>query len=108
MKRFAGALMYALQKLLGLSEDYLLCPAVEKDGIFLMNEILISGNFGHDDPRKGIISEERGYLRSRVSQALRRFKRNIRFLTIYPGEVIWEPIVRVEHLVWKKLELWRI
>lgn len=107
MKRFAGALMYALQKLLGLSEDYLLCPAVEKDGIFLMKEILISGNFGHGDPRMGDISIKGGYLRNRVSQALRRFKRNMRFLTSYPGEVIWEPIVRIEHFMWKKLRLWR-
>ncbi len=108
MKRFAGALMYVLRELLGMSEDYLLCMASEKDGQFLMNEILMSGNFGHADPRMGAISTNGGYLKRRASQAWRRLKRNLRFVTSYPGEVIWEPIVRVEHFVWKKLKLWRI
>lgn len=107
MKKFAGALMYVLQELLRMPSELLLCPASVEDGKFLMNEILMSGNFGHNDPRLGAISSNGGYLRNRTSQAWRRFKRNIRFLTSYPGEVIWEPIVRVEHFVWKKLKLWR-
>lgn len=107
MKRFAGALMYVLRDFIGMPEEYLLCPAHAKDGEFLMNEIILAGNFGHYDPRMGAIASEGGYLKRRASQALRRFKRNVRFLTSYPGEVIWEPIVRVEHFVWKKLKLWR-
>lgn len=106
MKRFAGALMYVLHEVCGMSDDLLLCPALEKDGRFLMNEILMSGNFGHSDPRMGKIDAE-GYLKGRISQAWRRFKRNLRFLTSYPGEVMWEPIVRVEHFVWKKLKMWK-
>lgn len=107
MKKFAGALMYVLKELLGMPEENLLCPVCVKDGKFLMNEIIMSDNFGHNDPRMGAISTSGGYIGSRFSQALRRFKRNMRFLTSYPGEVIWEPIVRVEHFVWKKLKLWR-
>lgn len=106
MKRFAGALMYVLRELLGIPEEYLLCAASEKDGLSLMNEILMSGNFGHGDPRMAAITSS-GYLRGRLSQAWRRFKRNMRFFTSYPGEVIWEPIVRFEHFIWKKLKLWR-
>lgn len=107
MKKFAGALMYVLKELLGMPEGYFLCPVSVKDGEFLMNEIIMSGNFGHNDPRMGAISTSGGYIGRRFSQASRRFKRNMRFLTSYPGEVIWEPIVRVEHFVWKKLKLWR-
>lgn len=107
MKRFAGALMYVLHELLGMPSEYLLCDAKEKDGTFLMNEIILSGNFGHGDLRMGHLSLTGGYTERRVSQAWRRFKRNMRFLTSYPGEVIWEPIVRVEHFAWKKLKLWR-
>ena len=106
MKRFAGALMYVLRELLGMPSEYLLCEPVEKDGKFLMEEILLSGNFGHNDPRMGQVASG-GYLKSRMSQAWRRFKRNMRFVSSYPGEVIWEPIVRVEHFAWKKLKLWR-
>lgn len=105
MKRFAGALMYVLREVCGINESLLLCPASEKDGKFLMNEIMLSGNFGQNDPRMGNVATG-GYLKSRMSQASRRFKRNMRFFTSYPGEVIWEPIVRVEHFIWKKLKLW--
>jgi hypothetical protein len=106
MRKFAGALMYVLQEVCGMNNQMLLCPVSVSDGKFLMNEILLSGNFGHSDPRMAEISAQ-GYFCSRAKQACRRFKRNVRFLTSYPGEVIWEPIVRVEHFVWKKLELWR-
>jgi hypothetical protein len=107
MKKFAGALMYVLHEVCGMKDEMLLCPVSVVDGEFLMNEIMLSGNFGHNDPRMTEISAKRGYYNSRISQAFRRFKRNMRFLTSYPGEVIWEPIVRVEHFVWKKLKLWR-
>lgn len=108
MKKFAGALMYVLREVCGMKDEILLCPASVNDGQFLMNEILLSGNFGHNDPRMGDISSSSGYTGMRLSQAWRRFKRNLRFFTSYPGEVIWEPIVRVEHFVWKKLKLWRL
>jgi len=106
MKKFAGALMYVLREVCGMNNEMLLCPASVKDGEFLMNEIMLSGNFGHGDPRMAEIRAQ-GYFSSRAKQASRRFKRNMRFLSSYPGEVIWEPIVRVEHFVWKKLKLWR-
>lgn len=106
MRRFAGALMYVLREVCGMNNEMLLCPVSVSDGKFLMNEILLSGNFGHNDPRMAEINAQ-GYFSSRAKQACRRFKRNMRFLTSYPSEVIWEPIVRVEHFVWKKLKLWR-
>lgn len=107
MKRFASALMYVLRELLGMPEEYLLCTASKKDGKFLKDEILMSGNFGQGDPRMADLNAAYGYLQGRMIQAWRRFKRNMRFLTSYPGEVIWEPIVRVEHFAWKKLEMWK-
>ncbi len=106
MRKFSGALMYVLKELLRMPSGYLLCEPSEKDGKFLMNEILLSGNFGHNDPRMGDVAIG-GYLKSRISQAWRRFKRNMRFFWSYPGEVIWEPIVRVEHFAWKKLGMWK-
>lgn len=106
MKRFAGALMYVLREVCGMPAECLLCEPSEKDGKFLMNEIMLSGNFGQYDPRMGNVATG-SYLKSRMSQASRRFKRNMRFFTSYPGEVIWEPIVRVEHFIWKKMRLWR-
>ena len=72
-----------------------------------MKEILMAGSFGHEDPRMaGLVQGSR--LKVQVNRAWRRFKRNIRFLTSYPGEVIWEPIIRVRNFAWKKLKLWTI
>lgn len=89
-----------------MNDEMLLCPASVTDGEFLMNEIMLSGNFGQGDPRMAEINAQ-GYYNSRAKLACRRFKRNMRFLTSYPGEVFWEPITRVEHFFWKKLKLWR-
>lgn len=107
MTRFAGALMYVLREVCGMSEDLLLCPASMNDGHFLLNEILTAGNFGHGDPRMGALASQTG-LKRQLSHAGRRFKRNIRFLTSYPGEVLWEPFARMYHFAWKKLQLWRV
>lgn len=82
--------MYVLKELLGMSEEYLLCDPSEKDGKFLMEEILMSRYFGLNDLRMGQLSKG-GYLKRRVSFALRRFEWNMRFFTRYLGEVIWGP-----------------
>ena len=105
MKRFAGALMYVLREVLTMPEEYMFCAASEKDGKFLLNEIMLAGNFGHSDPRMGALNTENVTSR-RLSQAVRRFKRNIRFLTSYPSEVIFEPYARMWHFAWKKGKMW--
>ena len=107
MRRFAGALMYVLKEICGMKDEMLLCPASVRDGQFLLSEILIAGNFGQSDPRMGTLTSHSG-LRRQLSQASRRFKRNMRFVTTYPGEVFFEPYARMWHFAWKKFKLWRI
>lgn len=105
MKRFAGALMYVLREVCKMPEDLLLCPASVEDGQLLLNEIMMAGNFGQSDPRMGKLAFQSILIRQ-LSQAWRRFKRNLRFLTSYPEEVIWEPFTRMYHFAWKKGMLW--
>lgn len=107
MKRFAAALMWVLYKVFAMPEEYMLCPISEKDGHFLLEEIMIAGNFGHSDPRMTPLKYERGKTSFQIRRAWRRFKRNSRFLKSYPSEVIWEPFARIIHLWWRKLELWQ-
>ena len=108
MKRFAGALMYVLREVFGMSDEKMLCPACEEDGLFLLNEIMIAGNFGRNDPRMAALDTKGSHLHLQLSRAWRRFKRNMRFLRSYPGEVIWEPFARMWHFAWKKLKLWKV
>ncbi len=107
MRRFASALMYDLQKILGMDDDELLCAASEKDGMFLLTEMMMAGNFGHYDKRMKALEVKKGKLLYQLQKAQRRFKRNLRFLTSYPEEVVCEPMARVEHFVWRKFGLYR-
>ncbi len=106
MKRLAGALMYVMKEVFGMRNEALLCEPNEKEGKFLLSEIMTAGNFGHSDPRMDELNTSSTFKRQ-VSQAWRRFKRNMRFVANYPGEVIWEPFARMYHFSWKKIIIWK-
>lgn len=107
MRRFSSALMYVLQKMFGMDDDELLCQPSLKHGIFLMDEMMAAGNFGHYDARMKALEVKKGKLSYQLQKAQRRFKRNLRFLTSYPEEVLCEPIARICHLAWRKFRLYR-
>ena len=45
--KFASALMWVLGKVFGLEEKYMPWTPNEEDGKFLLNEVMLAGNFGH-------------------------------------------------------------
>lgn len=100
MKKFAGAVMYVLKTVFAMPDEYLICTPNEKEGKFLLNEIMMAGNFGKYDER---IKHGGGQL----SHAIEKTKHNLRLLTHYPEEVLWEPWFRVYHWIWRKCRLWR-
>ena len=106
--KFAGALMYVLHEVFAMPQEWMICPPSAKDGQFLLNEIMTSGNFGHHDPRMATVEGQRGKLSYQVKCAWRRFIRNTRFFTSYPEEVFWEPIARLTHFWWRKFQLFRV
>lgn len=107
MKRFATALMYVLKDIFHGDNEELICGISEKDGLFLLNEIMMAGNFGHYDMRMNVIKVRKGKFSFQLQRALRRFMRNLRFLYSYPEEVICEPFARIAHFMWRKLRLYR-
>lgn len=107
MKRFAGALMWVLEEVFCLEEPCLICEPSEQDGRFLLDEIMLAGNFGHYDLRMKNLEVRRGKTSYQVQKAVRRYKRNLRFFWSYPEEVFWEPIARISHFCWRKYELWK-
>lgn len=96
MKRFSQALMYVLQSHLGLEEQYLLCEPDPEAGAFLLEEIMLAGNFGHYDERTKAATYENG-----VQRLIRRQLRNMRFLGYYAEEVLSVPIYRVYQEYWR-------
>ena len=107
MTRFAMALMYVLKVTINAEESVLLCAPSEKHGGFLLSEIMAAGNFGHYDDRVSSLELKRGHLSYQLRKAYRRFRRNLRFLTSYPEEVVCEPLARIVHTLWRKFRLYR-
>jgi hypothetical protein len=94
--KFAGAVMWVLGEVFGLERKFMYVEPNEKEGRFLLDEIMLAGNFGHHDPRFGDLKNE-----SRGHKFIRKLKRNFRFIRSYPSEVLWEPVFRVWHFVWR-------
>ena len=105
MKKFTSAMMYVLQTVFAMPDEYLICKPDEKEGKFLLSEIMQAGNFGKYDER--IKRVERSYMKVQCNYAFQKWKHNLRLITHYPEEVLWEPIFRLYHYVWRKFELWR-
>ena len=96
--KFAGAVTYVLHEVFGLSEDRMIAPMNEKEGKFLLDEIMRGGNFGQYDDRMGDKVDE-----SKIHRYFRMNLRNLRFVKHYPTEALSEPLFRTWFAVWKKI-----
>lgn len=96
--KFAQAVMYVLHEVFGLSEDWMIAPMDEREGRFLLDEIMRGGNFGQYDDRMGSKVGE-----SKIHRYFRMNLRNLRFVKHYPTEALSEPLFRTWFAVWKKI-----
>ena len=97
MQRFAAAVMWVLQQVFGMDDRYLITAPDEREGRFLLSEIMLAGNFGQYDER---LQHQRG--EGRLHWGLRKMKRNFRFVRSYPSEVLWSPIFKLWQFFWVK------
>jgi len=95
MKRFAGAVMWILEYVLGLDHYYLLMPPHEKAGKFLAEETLETGNFGSMDSRYTF--RERGALATALTDIYRDFL----LARMFPSEALWKPFAKLTNQRWK-------
>lgn len=96
--KFAQAVMFVMKEVFGLSEDRMIAPMDEKEGKFLLDEIMRGGNFGQYDDRMGSKIGE-----SKMHRYFRMNLRNLRFVKHYPTEALSEPLFRTWFAVWKKI-----
>ena len=94
--KFAQAVMFVMKEVFGLSEDRMIAPMDEKEGRFLLDEIMRGGNFGQYDDRMGSKVDE-----SKIHRYFRMNLRNLRFVKHYPTEAVCEPIFRTWFAGWK-------
>ena len=87
--KFAGAVIYVLHGVFGLEEDMMIAPMNEKEGSFLLDEIIRGGNFGLYDDRLGDKTGE-----GKMHRYFRMSLRNIRFVKHYLCEALCEPLFR--------------
>ena len=92
--KFAGAVMYVLHEVLGLSVDKMIAPMDVKRGRLLLNEILKGGNFGQYDERYS-------FGKGTLGHNMQRLYRDIRLVRYYPAEALSEPIFRTWHFFWR-------
>lgn len=94
MENIAGAMMWVLNEVLGLPEQYLIVPKDEKRGKVLLKEIMRGGNFGHYDV-------ENLKADNKIKRNVLRLKRDLRMMRLFPSESLCEPIFRIYHLIWR-------
>ena len=95
MLRFVRAMMWVQQEVFGLEDDYLLVTPDEREGRFLLSEIMQAGNFGKYDER--IDRKNHQKLLPRVWNSM---KRGGKFMRHYPYEMVWNLPFRTWQYVW--------
>lgn len=79
------------------NEDWLLCEPDEKDGRFLLKEVMLSDNYGHHDDRVKHSARQNTFMRFwRITLY------NCRVIRFSPWIVICSPFWRTWHWCWRK------
>lgn len=92
LERFAKAMMWVMGEVFAMSEEWMICKPDEKEGRFVLNEILQTGNFGQADTR---------YQYRQLFKLRHHIAHGSHLLRHYPSEVIWTPIWLIYHHYWK-------
>lgn len=96
MYKVATAVMWVLHEVLGLEKEYLIVPPNERLGRFLLDEIMIGGNFGQYE-----VDGKRMVVSGRLTKNIQRLQRDFRLLSFFPSECLWEPVFRIYHWFWR-------
>lgn len=95
MARFARGLMWVLQEYFGLEEPYLLMAPDEKEGRFIMHEVLQTNDMRYIHTHKG------DTLRTPLSRFFLYLKRDFYIAKHYPQESLWRPMASAGKQFWR-------
>jgi hypothetical protein len=94
MEKFAKGLMWVMQKALGMPSEWMLWEPDEKEGKYILKQVMTGGNFGHHDKRLKHSGGKLGAVKAILTH-------NLHLLTHYPSDVVWAPVWIVWHKLWK-------
>lgn len=96
MERFVGAVMWIMQEVFGLERERMLCEPDEKEGRYILAEVMAGGNFGHHDERIKKVSK------GKWQSVFATLQHAMHVLRRYPSEALWMPVWMVYHFIWKR------
>lgn len=94
MEKFAKGLMWVMHEALGMPREWMLWEPDEKEGKYILKQVMMGGNFGHHDKRLSHGKGKMGAVKAILTH-------NVHLLTHYPSDVIWAPVWIVWHKLWK-------
>lgn len=97
MERFVGGVMWIMQEVFMMGRERLLYEPNEKEGRYILAEVMAGGNFGHYDEK--IKKVGRGKWRS----IFVNLQHTLYVLRRYTLEALWMPLWIVYHFVWKRV-----
>lgn len=95
--RLSCALAGALALAFGLSASSLPVPPDTVQGTILLQDMLLSGNFGRSDKA---LQAQTG---SRCEAALAKFRRSMRYMHFCPSDVLCAPLFKLWQFVWRAI-----
>lgn len=94
MEKFAMGLMWLMHETLGMPREWMLWEPDEKEGKYILKQVITGGNFGHHDKRLKHSGGKLGAVKAILTH-------NMHLVTYYPSDVIWAPVWIVWHKLWK-------
>lgn len=85
-----------MHEVFGLEREYMLCEPNEKEGRFILKEVMVDGNFGHHDERIRKIGQGKWAL------IMAELQHSMYVVTRYPSEALWISIGIVWQFIWKR------
>lgn len=94
IKKFASGIMYIIRDILKIEGCNLIIVPDKKEGVFILREILKSGNFG-------ICNKDIYYNNKSLIYYLSKFKYKIKFFKKYGRETLWGNIFWIWQYFWR-------
>ncbi len=98
---FTAAVMYLMKEIFHLDDGQLITAPDARGGAFLLDEVLRGGNFGHYDERNA-----HGRSESRVKRTLRKTRRQLRFFSFCPRDVLAAPFFKLWQYCMRRRHGW--